>query len=128
MLADQIAMQQSYGVQYWPVFLRVTGEHAGCCGLRPCESGPLVYELGFHLRPALWGRGLATEAAGAAIAFGFSELNAAALVAGHHPENAASRHMLIDLGFRHNGDQLYPPTGLMHPTYRLTAREPTGAG
>lgn len=89
----------------------------GCCGLRPFEPG--AFELGFHLRPAFWGRGLATEAARAAIAYAFPELDAALLIAGHHPQNQASRRVLEKLGFSYIGENLYPPTGLMHPSYEL---------
>jgi hypothetical protein len=42
-----------------------------------------------------------------------------ALFAGHNPANQASRELLARLGFRYTHDELYPPTGLMHPSYRL---------
>jgi [ribosomal protein S5]-alanine N-acetyltransferase len=120
-LDEEIARARSSGLQYWPIFLRESGEHVGCCGLRPREAG--APELGFHLRAAFWGRGLAREAASAVIAFAFDELRADSLFAGHHPENAASRALLLALGFRHTHDELYPPTGLMHPSYRLDRSE-----
>ncbi|WAS94505.1 GNAT family N-acetyltransferase [Nannocystis punicea] len=116
-LSAEIDQGLTHGVQYWPVFLRDDGSHVGCCGLRP--HAPQVYELGFHLRSAFWGRGLAGEAAGAAVAFAFGPLAARGLFAGHHPENTASRAALLRLGFRHTHDELYPPTGAMHPSYRL---------
>ncbi len=116
-LDEEMARAGEFGVQYWPVFLRDSGEHVGCCGLRPREEG--VLELGFHLRAAFWGRGLAREAASAVIAFAFDELGASWLFAGHHPENAGSRGLLLALGFRRTHDELYPPTGLLHPSYRL---------
>ncbi|MFY0536491.1 GNAT family N-acetyltransferase [Nannocystis pusilla] len=115
-LSLEIDQGQAHGVQYWPVFLRDDGSHVGCCGLRP--HTPQVYELGFHLRSAFWGRGLAGEAAAAAVAFAFGPLAACGLFAGHHPDNAASRRVLLRLGFRHTHDELYPPTGAMHPSYR----------
>jgi RimJ/RimL family protein N-acetyltransferase len=49
-LAQEIANQATYGVQYWPMFLLANDEHVGCCGLRPYLAEPRVYELGFHLR------------------------------------------------------------------------------
>lgn len=45
---------------------------------------------------------------------------ASALFAGHHPENAPSRHILEKIGFRFTREELYPPTGLNHPSYLLT--------
>lgn len=68
-LSLELEQGHTHGVQYWPVFLRDDGSHVGCCGLRP--HTPRVYELGFHLRSAFWGRGLAAEAAAAAVAFAF---------------------------------------------------------
>ena len=120
-LASQLAMDREAGVQYWPVFVASSGEFAGCCGLRPRAAGQL--ELGFHFRPDHWGKGFATEAARAAIAFAFEEDKARELFAGHHPRNAASARTLRKLGFRRSGDELYPPTGLRHPSYVLTAEE-----
>ena len=43
-----------------------------------------------------------------------------ALLSGsHNPGNQASRHLLETLGFRYTHDELYEPTGLMHPSYLL---------
>ncbi len=122
-LAQEIANQAAYGIQYWPIFLLTSAEHVGCCGLRPYPSEPCVYELGFHLRKMYWGQGLAVEAARAAIEYAFTTLGAAGLFAGHHPANEASRRVLIKLGFCYAHDEFYPPTGLRHPSYRLTAGE-----
>ena len=122
-LAREIATQAEHGVQYWPLFLLADGGHAGCCGLRPYKTREKIYEIGFHLRPAYWGRGYAAEAARAVQAYAFDRLGAAALFAGHHPANEASRRLLGKLGFRYTHDEFYPPTGLNHPSYLLTAEE-----
>ena len=121
-LVQEIANQTHYGIQYWPMFLLTDGEHVGCCGLKPNPSGPHVYELGFHLRKAYWGQGLAVEAARAVIEYAFEQLGAASLFAGHHPANASSRRVLIKLEFCYTHDELYPPTGLKHPSYRLSSK------
>jgi len=110
------------GVQYWPIFLLDGGQHVGCAGLRPYRSERRVYELGVHLRRAFWRQGLAKEAAQACIDHAFGVLGAEALFAGHHPANEASRQLLLQLGFVHTHDELYPPTGLMHPSYWLSTR------
>jgi RimJ/RimL family protein N-acetyltransferase len=117
-LDAELAMEAAHGMQYWPIF-DGDGAHLGCCGLRPYDLGARVLELGVHLRPEASGRGIASEAARAAIAYGFGALGATALFAGHHPDNAASRRMLEKLGFRWVRDELYPPTGRMHPSYLL---------
>lgn len=117
-LAREIANEAALGIQYWPLFLLADGSHVGCGGLRPCDR-PRTLELGFHLRPAFWGRGLATEAARAIAAHAFGTLGVDALFAGHHPDNRDSARVLAKLGFRSIGEELYEPTGLMHPSYLL---------
>lgn len=117
MLAAHLDHARVSQCQYWPVF-EVGGDLVGCCGLKPKQPG--VLELGFHLRPTYWGGGYAAEAARAAIAHGFGVLGASWLFAGHHPANAGSAKLLGKLGFVRTGEELYPPTGLLHPSYRLT--------
>jgi ribosomal-protein-alanine N-acetyltransferase len=123
MIAERLTVEidrwDRFHVQYWPLFDRFTGELVGAAGLRPHPEGPRTFELGFHLRPGFWGRGLASEAAAAVVAHGFASLGAEALVAGHHPENVASRRVLLRLGFEPMGEEFYAPTGRFHPSYRL---------
>jgi [ribosomal protein S5]-alanine N-acetyltransferase len=118
-LAQEIAMQTQYGVQYWPIFEQATGEHIGCCGLRPYPKSNNTLEIGFHLRPIFWGKGLAQEAVQATIKFAFISIKVKALFAGHNPKNKTSRHLLTKLGFKYTHDEFYPPTGLNHPSYLL---------
>ena len=118
-LEREIARMRDYSMQYWPVFLLSNGQHVGCAGLRPYKPEEKIHELGFHVRPEHWRRGFAEEAARAVIGYGFETLGAQALFAGHHPENNASRHLLEKLGFRSIGTVLYPPSGLLHPSYLL---------
>jgi ribosomal-protein-alanine N-acetyltransferase len=132
-LEREIATQAARGFQYWPVFRLEDGSFVGCCGLRPAPGEPGSLELGFHLRPEHWGQGYAPEAARAALEYAFAKLGAARIVAGHHPLNEPSRHVLERLGFRATGARHYPPTGLEHPTYALAAGEnpadgPGGSG
>ncbi len=122
-LAREISNMQAYRVQYWPMFLPATDVHVGCCGLRPYQLDQKIYEIGFHLRRAYWGQGLAVEAARAVIAYAFEQLQASALFAGHHPANTSSRRVMSKLGFRYTHDEFYPPTGLNHPSYLLRADE-----
>lgn len=118
-LTEEIAHMQECGLQYWPVFLLDGNRHVGCAGLRPRCGQTRVYELGVHLRRAFWKRGLAKESTHAVIDYGFGVLGAETLFAGHHPANEASRQLLLKLGFVPTHEELYPPTGLMHPSYLL---------
>lgn len=123
-LSSEIALQRDHGVQYWPIFLRETGQHVGCCGLHPKSDGEEAEAyFGVHLRAEFWGAGLAAEAGRAVVAYAFRSLGKKRLFAGHNPENNASRTMLRKLGFVYVEDEFYPPTGLMHPSYVMTAEE-----
>jgi [ribosomal protein S5]-alanine N-acetyltransferase len=117
-LDAEIATAREHGMQYWP--LLATGDFVGCCGLHP-RPRPGTLELGFHLRPDFWGRGLAFEAASTVVAYAFERLAARELFAGHHPDNDASRRLLLRLGFSYSHCELYPPTGREHPSYLLAA-------
>ena len=121
-LASERAMEMEHGIQYWPMFLLSDGAFVGCCGLRPRHQPAGIYELGFHVCSHHWRHGYATEAARAVIDHAFDTLDATALFAGHHPENQPSRELLLELGFRHTHDELYPATDLEHPSYLLPRR------
>jgi RimJ/RimL family protein N-acetyltransferase len=122
-LQQEIAAEAEYGVQYWPIFLLSSGEHVGCCGLRPYDLAQNIYEIGFHMRSQQWGLGFASEAARCVIEFAFDNLAANALFAGHNPRNAVSRKLLEKLGFRYTHDEYYEPTGLNHPSYLFTQED-----
>ena len=124
-LAREADHLRRLGYQYWPMFLTQDGGFAGCAGLKPCpyEGTPEApeLELGFHLVPSAWGRGLATEAGAAVARWGFATLGIARVYAGHHPDNHASGNVLRKLGFAFHRDVFFEPTGLMHPLYVLNA-------
>ncbi|UNK20447.1 GNAT family N-acetyltransferase [Paenibacillus sp. N3/727] len=109
----------NFKVQYWPLFKIDSNELVGCCGLRPHMKEPNVYELGFHLKSEYWGEGYAFEAASAVLQYAKTYLKANYIVAGHHPENAASEKLLKKLGFRYSHHEHYSPTGLEHPSYLI---------
>jgi RimJ/RimL family protein N-acetyltransferase len=118
-LAREMANDERLGAQYWPMFRREGGDFVGCCGLRPRDEERRIFAFGFHLRPEHWNRGYAFEAGSAVIDHAFAALGVPELFAGHHPENHASRRVLAKLGFSYTHDELYPPTGLLHPSYSL---------
>ena len=118
-LEREIETQREHGIQYWPVFLLATGEHVGCCGLRPHGDDVGTPEFGVHIASRHWRRGYAFEAASSVIDHAFNALGAKALFAGHNPANIASRGLLARLGFVYTHDEFYEPTGLHHPSYVL---------
>jgi len=103
-LDQEIRSMHARGIQYWPIFLLTTGEHLGCCGLRPYPGDDLTLELGVHLRRDFWGAGLALESARTVIQHGFETLGARSLFAGHNPGNESSRRLVARLGFRYLRD------------------------
>lgn len=122
--------QHGYGL--WAIELSAEGAFAGFTGLQPVD-GELAFapavELGWRLAPRYWGRGIATEAAGAAAAFGFGTLALPELVAYTADINRPSRRVMERLGMRRNpaDDFTYPglPAGdplAAHVLYRLDAR------
>jgi RimJ/RimL family protein N-acetyltransferase len=74
----------------------------GWCGVFPLQDSGLM-EIGYRFVSAAWGRGIATEAAAAAIDHGFRELELDAIVAVSDPDNAASHGVLLKIGLRVQG-------------------------
>lgn len=118
-LAREISFQSAHNLQYWPIFLLTNDRFVGCCGLRPYDLAKQIFELGYHLCPQFWGKGLATEAAESVISYAFGPLGLENLFAGHHPDNLISKRILEKLGFRYTHDEIYPATGLLNPSYFL---------
>jgi RimJ/RimL family protein N-acetyltransferase len=89
------------------------GRLLGFCGLAVPTFLPRVLpavEVGWRLSRDAWGRGLATEAAGAALAFGFERLGLAQILAVVHPDNARSLRVAAKLGMTARPDQVHPAT------------------
>ena len=57
-------------------------------------------EVGYRLRKSAWGRGLATEGARALIRYGMFELGLDRVVGLTHPDNDASKHVLMKSGLQ----------------------------
>ena len=74
----------------------------GEAGLQYLEDGPDM-ELGYTLARAAWGRGYATEAAGAVLRWAFAGLRLHRMVAVADPANAASLRVLEKLGMTRLG-------------------------
>jgi ribosomal-protein-alanine N-acetyltransferase len=64
-----------------------------------------IAELGFQFCADAWGQGFATEASTAVIEWARTE-GFSALIAGHHPDNLASKRALVRLGFSYTHDEL----------------------
>jgi len=100
---DDLALAATdYGFR--TVIERASGTHVGDCGLvqKTVESLPEV-EVVYFFNADHWGRGLATEAAGAMLEHGHA-LGLARIIALIHPDNDASANVARRLHMRHERD------------------------
>jgi RimJ/RimL family protein N-acetyltransferase len=75
----------------------------GNCGIRITNSKPWEADIGYELDNRYWGRGYATEAAQAILAFGFEELGLHRIWAHCIAENVASARVMEKIGMRQEG-------------------------
>jgi RimJ/RimL family protein N-acetyltransferase len=92
------------GYGNWAVEVREDGSLIGRVGLWRPEGWPGL-EVGWRLARAAWGRGYATEAARAAIAWAWANLEVDQLISIIHPENAGSMRVAERLGMRRLREQ-----------------------
>lgn len=92
-------LYREMGFGLWYLTLLETGEFVGECGLTPQSvEGVTEIEVGYHIRPAFWGRGLATEAAEACRVFARDVAGLDRLVAYIDPRNIASQRVAGKIG------------------------------
>ena len=122
-LDQEMTNYRFHRIQYWPIFMKSSGEFVGCCGLRPHGEDSYVLEMGVHLVKDQWQKGIATEAFKTIIRYAFDQLHVISLFAGHNPRNLVSARLIKGLGFIYVNDEFYPSTGLMHPSYILEMKD-----
>jgi RimJ/RimL family protein N-acetyltransferase len=99
-LESRHAMERERGHAMWAVEAKDNGAFVGQCGLYPAErTGPEV-ELAYHYAPASWGRGYATEAATAVLAYALGPLGLDQVIAFVMPANVASCRVVEKIGMR----------------------------
>ena len=80
-----------YGYGLWATHYKPTGEFIGRCGLIPWTiEGKKEVEVAYLLAQPYWGMGLATEVAGAILAYAFEQLRLPRVICMVDPENIAS--------------------------------------
>jgi len=110
-------------MQYWPMFLRETGEFAGCAGLRPWQMDPNTIEAGVHLMRSAWGQRLGEEALRAVLAYGFDTLSLPTIVAGHGIGHDSSQKLLERVGFGYTHNILWGPKAIEVRIYAIDAEK-----
>lgn len=99
---------------------KATGEFVGFCGLQFLDNTSEV-EVGYRLAKRFWGMGLATEAAGATLRYGFDELGLDRIVAVVHPENVASQWVIQKIGLKYVKDARFYNTDVEY--HAITRQE-----
>ena len=113
--------ENSLGIQYWPMFLRDTGEFAGCAGLRPWQMDQTTIEAGVHLMRSAWGLRLGEESLRAVLAYGFDTLSLPLIVAGHGLDHDNSQKLLERVGFGYTHNILWGPQAIEVRMYAIDA-------
>jgi RimJ/RimL family protein N-acetyltransferase len=101
-MAMMLGHWQLRGYGMWAVEERHSGVMIGRIGCWQPE-GWLGFEIGWTLRRAYWSCGYATEAARAAIAYAFGELQQSHVISLIRPDNSASRRVAEKLGEKLEG-------------------------
>jgi RimJ/RimL family protein N-acetyltransferase len=112
-IARQQMFQAEHGYCYWAMVERVSGRLIGMAGLMPvgfdADFLPAV-EIGWRLSRAFQGKGYASEAAKAALAYGFGPAGLSEIVSFTVAHNRASRAVMERIGMSHE-----PALDFEHP-------------
>lgn len=93
---DNVAANDSIG---WAVQVKETARVIGSISFHRIEKEHHRGELGYMIHPDYWGKGLVTEAAAAAVHYGFTGLHFHSIEAIIDPDNVASARVLEKLNF-----------------------------
>ena len=122
--ADRIEEQHArHAVGVWALEELGSGEFIGFAGLLHQDfDAPFTpaFEIGYRLARHAWGRGLATEAAGAAVDDAFDRLALPEIVSMTAVGNVRSRAVMTRLGMTHDpaDDFDHPRVPVGHPLRR----------
>ena len=98
-VARQCENWEKHGICLWKLLPKDSDTLIGICGLQHLPEGPDV-EIGWWLAPSHWGKGLATEAARQALAYGFEVSNLERIVAIAQAANRDSLRVMEKIGMR----------------------------
>lgn len=101
---------KDYGVGRLAMIKKDTGEFIGWSGLkfeREVRQDFDYYDLGYRLKEKYWGHGYATEAAIAALNYGFNDLKLKEICAAAYVKHKVSNIILERIGLKHSGTFTY---------------------
>ncbi|MBV6442321.1 MAG: N-acetyltransferase [Haliscomenobacteraceae bacterium CHB4] len=98
-----------YGMGRWAVVLKETGEFLGWCGVRPMREMKVngrtdFVDISFRFTRRYWGKGYATEAAKAALDYGFQVLGYTEICSFADIRNVASQRVLEKIGLKRKNE------------------------
>ncbi len=110
----------------WAAIEKESGALVGWAGLSAPEFLPEIMpavEVGWRFDPAVWGRGLATEAGRAGLEYGFTTLGLDEIVSVCERENIASARVMQRIGMRRISNTVHPAYGYPIWVYAVSATE-----
>ncbi len=113
-----IKHQEKFGYQHWAVIEKESAKLIGACGFNSTDQVGVI-ELVFHFSKFYWGRGYATESALGCIEFAFDQLKPEKVIAGCHPDNEASKKVLLKSGFFYVGNKWFDDTQREEPCFEI---------
>jgi RimJ/RimL family protein N-acetyltransferase len=105
-IARRMKMEAELGYAPFIILTKDNGQFIGSGGVVPLKDTPDV-EIAYHYLPSAWGKGYATEAATAILAFGFENARLKEIIGLAFPENVASWRVLEKIGMRFIGTATY---------------------
>ena len=93
----------------------------GSAAFKGPPDGDGVVEIAYGIAPGYQGRGLATESAGALVAFALERVDVTTIRAHTMPGNNASGRVLAKCGFHHLGEVTDPEDGIVARWERAVA-------
>lgn len=119
-LERNLAHWATYGFGLWMLRDPARATPIGRAVLRHLDvEGVDEVEVGYGFYPEYWGRGLATEAAGACVRIGRARLGLRSVVAVTLPTHAASQRVMVKAGLAYEREIVHE--GLPHVLFRTRA-------
>jgi [ribosomal protein S5]-alanine N-acetyltransferase len=116
----QLNHWQEHGYGHWAIILKEDGRLVGWNGLEHLPETD-ENEVAYLLSHQAWGRGLATQAAQAAVKFGLETIGLLDIIGLVHPENFGSIRVLEKCGLTFIDQKIY--WGLEMRRYRIESRQ-----
>ena len=110
------------GIGRWALVTKETNNFIGWAGLKliteEINNQTNYYDLGYRLIRKYWGKGYATEAASASIAYGFNRLKLKEIFGMADTRNMDSRHVLEKAGMKYI--ETFDYKGIPHCWFNLS--------